>query len=293
MRSVFNTADSVPSQQTSSRMRSAGSRSRLALLLCSSVLGACASEPAITPPADDLVPPAGAVAPQPSPSAVGSYTSGLQANGAIGVATALPGAAGTPVFELSAPILPVVAEVYGHQGTSYPTAPGAEQALVLSAALSFEFLLTSCAAMHPAITLPTAMGAPLTPTQLNTNYIEVAKCAYDYGAKPAWIPLMIHDVSLCEQVLGPEWHLPTQSDLASFTADDYRLFAELLPVRDRLAEYYFSLDVYVRGSDGRLKLGKLVAGSELSLQDISDAELNQKRSLAPYLPRCIRRMLVP
>lgn len=296
MRSTFNTSPNSGSlHQTSSRMRRAGSGLSLALLLGSAILGACASEPASAPPADSLVPPAEVAAPQSAPPAVSSYTSGLQSSGALGVATVLPDGTGTTIFELSAPILPKVADVYSHQGASYPTNPADEQALVQNAALLFDFLLTDCAAKHPAITLPAAMGAPLTPEQLNTNYFEVAKCAYDYGSKPVWIPMMIHDVSLCELAMGPEWHLLSQSDLASFTADDYRRFAELLPVGDSPYHpgLYFSLDVYVRGSDGRLKLGKLAPGSDLSLQDISDTELNQKLNLTPYLPRCIRRMLVP
>ena len=137
------------------------------------------------------------------------------------------------------------------------------------------------------------MGSPLTLAQIKTNYIEVAKCAYDLGSKPVWIPMMIHDVGLCELAMGPEWHLLSQSDLASFTSNDYKLFADLVPVDDYAAAFYFSLDVYVRGSDGRLKLGRLVPGSDLSLQDISDTQLNEKQRLTPHLPRCIRRLLVP
>jgi hypothetical protein len=293
MLSTFNkslNSDSLP--QSSSRLHGVGYRSRLALFLCSSVLGACVSDAANAPPGDSLVPPAEVATSQSAPPAVSSYTSGLQSSGALGVATALPGGAGTAIFELSAPILPNVADVYSHQGASYPPDPADEQALVLNAALTFDFLLTYCAATHPAITLPTTT-APLTRAQLDTNYLEVAKCAYDFGSKPVWIPMMIHDVSICELAIGPEWHLLSQSDLASFTADDYRLFAELLPAGDSLAKYYFALDVYVRGSDGRLKLGKLVPGGDLSLQDIADTELDQKVNLTPYLPRCIRRMLVP
>src|SRR5262245_54874800 len=79
--------------------------------------------------------------------------------------------------EISSPIFPQVLVLYPGQGANFPTTLAGEQALAHDASLTFEKLLTDCAATDPSITL--FHGTPLTVSELETNYHQVAQCSYE------------------------------------------------------------------------------------------------------------------
>jgi hypothetical protein len=195
----------------------------------------------------------------PAPDGEGAFQAGLQYEGSIAFEGGKPKG-----FELSAPLFPDILVFERFQdGSVYPTLSSAERIkLIDDNVRTFEELLLLCAATHPAIILQ-ATGAPaLTAAEIAANYDEVARCAYeDYGAKPYWIPQQVSDVDICGRKLGEEWRLPTEADVGAFAESDFSFFQATLtaqPGKDWFpVHFYYSLDVYVRGSDGTLELGNL------------------------------------
>ena len=109
-------------------------------------------------------------------------------------------------------------------------------------------------------------GQTLTAAQITSNYDQVSRCAYaDYGAKPYWMPQIINDVDVCVEKLGTQWHLLTEAEVGAFSESDFTLIKDTMALARGTdgfpREFYFSLDVYVRGADGSLKLGNLAPGS--------------------------------
>ena len=168
-------------------------------------------------------------------------------------------------WELSAPIFPKVLDLYAHEGAAFPTTLADEQSLASGAALDFDALLTECAQHYPGIRVWVTGTPELTRDELETNYDLVAQCAYDrYTAKPYWIPQLVDDVDLCASKLGSDWHLVSESDLASLDETAYNLFAVTLASAQgrssSMGSLYFLLAVYLRANDGTLKLGNLNPG---------------------------------
>ena len=132
--------------------------------------------------------------------------------------------------------------------------------LAHAASLTFDTLLTSCAATHPAITLASPSHSP-TSAELATNYNEVAECAYSkYTVKPYWIPKLVDDVDICLNELGAGWRLPTEADVSgmtdeslSFVADTLTATADAKAGASFWGTFYFSLSMFVRASDGSIK----------------------------------------
>lgn len=173
-------------------------------------------------------------------------------------------AASSELVELSAPVLPVVTVLYAEEGASFPDSLAAEADLAHRAALGFSGLVTSCASLYPAISQQPDGGAPLTPEQLAANYEAVARCAYEqHTSKPYWIPRLVDDVDICGTELGAGWRLPTEEDVAAFTEDELQGLSDALsPARGSgsFGALYFSMQVYVRGTDGALKQADLSPG---------------------------------
>ena len=204
------------------------------------------------------------------------------------------------VVEVSAPIFPKVFVLYAQEGTNYPSTQAAKEQLVTDAALEFEALLSECAANDPNITLQSGSTA-LTTQQLIANYNAVAQCAYEtYTAKPYWIPQLIDDVDICEQVMGTGWALLSESDIDSFTAADFTFFEDTLTAASSgtsfWGSFYFSLKAFVRASDGSIQQGDLSASvtgprvTPLSFPMGWDATRHYEGALSL---RCIRRTQTP
>jgi hypothetical protein len=191
---------------------------------------------------------------------VGEITSGLQYGGAIVTA---PREDGTRI-QLSAPLFPdtTVFQRFQQAGVYDATSPAERLRLVQEDVKTFDDLLTSCAPTHPSITIQAPGDPPLSVDELRTNYDEVANCGYqEYGAKPYWVPQYIDDVDICAEKLGPMWHLPAQSDIDGLGNSDFQFFSDTmtaLPGKTSFpVEWYYRLQVYVRGADGSLALGDL------------------------------------
>jgi hypothetical protein len=193
----------------------------------------------------------------PAPGELGAFQAGIQYEGSIAMEQ-------PKLIELSAPLFPD-SEVFQRfqDGSVYPTLSSAERLdLVDDSVRTFQELLPLCAAKHPAITLQVAGGPSLTAAEIAANYDEVARCAYeDYGAKPYWVPQHVNDVDICGRKLGADWRLPTEADVGAFAESDFEFFQTTLTAQPGNGwfpvHFYYSLDVYVQGSDGIVKLGNL------------------------------------
>jgi len=231
------------------------------------------------------------------PAGEGPFLAGLQYEGSIAFQPAK-----RPRIELSAPLFPDT-KVFQQflDGSVYPTLSDAERiALVDDDVRTFEELLPLCAAKRPAITLRAKGAPPLSAAQIAANYDEVARCAYeDYGAKPYWVPEHVNDVDICGQKLGAEWRLPKETDVGGFAESDFQFFQATLtaqPGKDWFpVHFYYSLDVYVRGTDGTLKLGDLAPQAQHMLPlPVSGSALNELYvgDGRPIGLRCLRVTIV-
>ncbi|MFM2153897.1 MAG: hypothetical protein RL199_2332, partial [Pseudomonadota bacterium] len=192
---------------------------------------------------------------------------------AVALSTAAAVAEAVEVVDFSAPILPKTAVLYAGEGANYPTTPASRLDLALDASLTFENLLLECAPLYPGITLQTAGGAPLTRAQLDDNYELVAQCSYErYTAKPYWIPQLLADVDVCGAVLGSDWTLPTEADLASLSVADYQFLEETLAAasgQSGWGNFYFSIKVFVRAADGSVQQGDLSPAAATRVMPLS------------------------
>jgi hypothetical protein len=87
--------------------------------------------------------------------------------------------------ELSRPIFPDVLVLYAEEGVHFPATTPGEADLAHRAALTFPYLVSTCASSYSAITLDADGGAALSAEVLAGNYEAVARCAYEqHTAKP-------------------------------------------------------------------------------------------------------------
>jgi hypothetical protein len=205
----------------------------------------------------------------------------------------------TERIQVSAPIFPNVLVMYEGQGMNYPTTPEGRADLAHRSSLTFEFLMAECPAKYPEIQVRAEDDPPLDAEQLRTNYEAIGRCAYDqYTAKPYWIPQLIDDVDLCGQELGPAFRLITEEDLLGFSEEDRALLQNVLstPLGGGvfIEEFYFSLDVYARATDGTIVLGRLgLGGGPVSpLPPTVDGQPTSHLEAGLSL-RCIHREVLP
>lgn len=191
------------------------------------------------------------------------------------------------ILELSAPITPDAQEFV------YPTSQEKRLALVLDHTYSYERLLQICADSYPGIKT-TSEGAPLSASDLIANYELTSRCAYErFGAKPYWVPQLLLDVDVCASVLGAEWRLPSEEDVRTFTEEDFQLFSDTMTITKGddwfPRQLYYSLEVFVRGTDGRLVAGDLNPGAD-HLVPLSGLDMNKVYEGAgqPLVVRCVR-----
>ena len=210
-------------------------------------------------------------------------------------------ASGGEQIEISSPIFPRVLVLYASEGVHFPATLGGEVALAHDASLTFDTLLTACAATHPAITLASGAHTP-TPAELATNYNEVAECAYTtYTVKPYWIPQLVDDVDICGTELGAGWRLPTEADVAGMTEDSFTFIADTLTSTAEAkagasfwGTFYFSLSIFVRAGDGSIRKADLSPGQSPRIAALSVAGDAMKSHYEGGVSlRCIRRTALP
>jgi hypothetical protein len=217
---------------------------------------------------------------------------------ALGILAAVRSARanGPTTVEISGPIFPMVGILYTHEGANYPATLPAEEALVDSVALTFPNLLTTCAATDPNITI--SASSTLTPPQLAANYNGVANCAYtQYTSKPYWIPELVDNVDICSRMLGASWHLPTEAEIDGLTAAEVAALSNTLSTvassgSSSMGSFYFSLKLYVRGTDGSLKVGDLGQSSSPRVSPLTLSATEMKSHYEgngdPLSLRCIQ-----
>jgi hypothetical protein len=169
--------------------------------------------------------------------------------------------AGPASIEISATLFPKTFNgtegLYAHEGPNYPKSYAEAVEVVRNASMPYAELLKQCAASHTEIVIQ-ASGQTLTDQQLSANLEAVLNCAYeDFSIKPYWIPQLIDDVDVCAVVLGEDWRLPTEADLAAFSDPAREAFAEASRIEISLNG---GLDVYARGADGQLRRGSMEPG---------------------------------
>lgn len=192
---------------------------------------------------------------------------GVQYNGSVGYSRNVKVGGNDVVeyVEISAPILPQVLVMYAFEGQSYPTTTAGLVSAVDKIAITYDFLLSTCPAKYPGITL-LAAGAtkPLDAATLQKNFELVAKCSYDlFKGKSYWIPAFVDDVDICCQVLGPSWRLLHETDTAAITKDQAKLLKDALTAPGSWASPYFSLVAYVRTTSGALMLSTLTENAKV------------------------------
>jgi hypothetical protein len=220
----------------------------------------------------------------------------------VGVSIALvprlhaSGSAIVEQVEISAPILPRVSVLYPAEGANFPRASADIATLAHDAALTFDFLLGICPATHAGITIPGPGDPPTTPAQNAANFEALANCAYtDFVSKPYWIPALVDQVDICGTELGPTWHLIGEDDVNNLTETDAQALADALSTPNAgsfFGNFYFSLHVWVRGTDGSLKRGDLSPGASPRVTALPAAATSTTHYESDLGLRCIRSTVV-
>ena len=219
--------------------------------------------------------------------------------GSAMLAPRLGATAGTVMLEhveLSAPILPRVSVLYPAEGANFPSTAPARADLAHAAALTFDFLLPACAATHASIIVPGPSDPPTTAAQNAANFEAIASCAYqDFVSKPYWIPALVDQIDICGAELGSSWHLPSEDEVNSFSAADEQVLASALSTPNATSlfgNFYFSLHVWVRGTNGSLRRGDLTPGATARVTDLPVDAGSSTHYESDLSLRCIRRTTV-
>jgi len=215
------------------------------------------------------------------------------------VAEPVVGSTDASVYEISAPITPRVVggatNLYSHEGPNYPTTLADAQSLAAGVAHTFDQLLTDCAQLTNPSTSALydidVSEADPSEARLIANYNAVATCAYnEFGSKPYWIPKLVNDVDICADKLGAGWHLPTEAEIASLTAEEVDAVVDVLASSaSSFGSFYFSWSFYVRSGDG-LKRATLTPGQAPTISDEIDETQTQHLEGGVVL-RCARGTL--
>lgn len=202
-------------------------------------------------------------------------------------------AAGAEVVEVSAPILPRVSVLYPAEGNNFPASTADRATLAHDAALTFDFLMAACSMNHSGIVIPGPTDPPNTPAQNATNLETVANCAYtDFVSKPYWIPALVDQVDICGTELGSSWHLITEADVNDVTDADAQAMATALSTPNSttfFGNFYFSLHVWVRATDGSLARADLSPGVTARMSTLPVSASSTTHYESDMALRCIRR----
>jgi hypothetical protein len=184
----------------------------------------------------------------------------------------------TKVYEISAPLFPIVATLYKNEGANYPAGADAQKTLGKDGYMTFEKVRDECLAKDPQGSFGGGIkkedsSQALTVEERAANYSKIAQCAYEYfSSKPYSIPQLVSDVDLCADHLGPEWRLLGEDDIAAFTPEVYaNIKGALQKSSDAFSwgSFYFSLAAYTKGSDQTLKIGSLFPDATSRVTDPS------------------------
>jgi hypothetical protein len=190
---------------------------------------------------------------------------------------------------ISAPLFPRYILFYEIEGEDYPASPGATWDWVQAEEpmMTFPEMMDFCLDHEPyASQITVATGETvLTREQLDANYIAISSCAYDvdlgFRSKPYWIPQFLEEVDACAHELGEGWAMPTEEFVM---AQDSTFFEEYAAQNsatantENTASMYFSLSLFVTGSDGQLKVATLEPG---------DPQPSRVRALPERLDRSV------
>ena len=195
--------------------------------------------------------------------------------------------------ELSAPILPRVLVLYAKEGAKFPETAEAQAALAHEASLTYDFLLRECPAKYPGIVIPGPGDPPTTPAENAANFEAVANCSYkEYSAKPYWVPALVDKVDICANELGAGWHLPTEAEVNGLDAMDRMEVTKALSTPNApgfFGNFYFSLQVWVRGTNGGLRMGDLSPGATTKVTDLPVPATSKTHYEGGLALRCLRR----
>jgi hypothetical protein len=182
------------------------------------------------------------------------------------------------VYEISAPLFPIVTTLYDYEGTNYPTTADGQKALAKDGYTTFEKIRDACLTKDPRGSFSGGIktednSQALAVEDRAENYSKIAQCAYEYfGSKPYSIPQLVSDVDLCAEHLGTDWRLLSEEDIGTFTPDVYsNIKGALQKSSDAISwgSFYFSLAAYTKGSDQSLKIGSLFPDATSRVTDAS------------------------
>lgn len=165
------------------------------------------------------------------------------------------------------------------------SASGSAADVAAHASLPFHVLAEACRLEHAAILLP-AESEGASPSELEHNYHEVARCAAsELGATEGWVPQVVADGEPCSAALGQGWRLPKTAELMGLTIDDRKAIAGAL--FDTLGRSTFgSLLVYARGAAGQLELATLSPNAAEQAPALDEDKRHKPLSGAAL--RCVR-----
>lgn len=197
---------------------------------------------------------------------------------------------------ISAPIFPIsILEIYKYQGDNYPVDKAVRLKLARDNFKSYEYMLNQCASKTQGIVL----GDNLTDEQIMQNYQLTADCSYTYFlSKPYYLPQLVADVDICQEALGGTFRMISEADMRTFGPEFYRELNGVLALSGSnrtSGRFYFSTVTYIRGDDGKIKIGNLqeqVNGSRVTSLPWDVDPRNHLESVAgvggPITLRCMR-----
>jgi len=172
---------------------------------------------------------------------------------------------------VSAPLFPRFMVFYEIEGESYPESAEATLEWIdrENPVMAFPEMMEFCLEHEPYASQITVApeGTELSAEALAANYVAISDCAYDvelgFRSKPYWIPRVLEQVDVCQNELGDGWSLPTEAFVMDQEPSFFEEYASLNGAEvtpENNASMYFSLSLYVRGNDGRLKVATLEPG---------------------------------
>lgn len=197
---------------------------------------------------------------------------------------------------ISAPIFPVsLVELFKNQKENYPADKSVQLKLAQDNFKSYEYMLKQCANLTEGIVL----GDNLTDAQIMRNYQLTAECGYDHFlSKPYYIPQLVADVDICREALGGDFRMISEADVRTFSPEFYRELNGVLALAGSgwsFGKFYFSTITYIRGDDGKIKIGNLqeqVGGSRVTALPTSVDPRNHLENVpgvgGPITLRCMR-----
>lgn len=172
---------------------------------------------------------------------------------------------------ISAPLFPRYILFYEIEGPAYPENAMATWDWVQEQdpMMSFPEMVAFCLDHEPYASQITVAptGGELTREEIDANYVAISSCAYDtalgFRSKPYWIPRFLEEFDVCQHELGEGWAMPTEEFVMAQEPsffEEYAVLNSATANTENTASMYFSLSLFVTGSDGELKVATLEPG---------------------------------